>query len=63
MKPLLSEVLSWLEANRRRHYYCEDEYYNCPKLDDVFRECKCGADEKNAEIDALCEKIRKHLTT
>jgi len=45
---------------RRKHYTCEDSWYNCPKSEDgsandyAGTECDCGADEHNAKVDAIC---------
>jgi hypothetical protein len=44
---------------KRPHYGCEDTYYSCPKhpegcsRDGAGRDCDCGADKFNAEIDAI----------
>ena len=44
---------------RRKHYYCEDSWYSCPKAeggcanDAEGGECNCGADKHNAKVDAL----------
>lgn len=44
---------------KRTHTYCEDGWYSCPKAEDGCYndargpECDCGADEHNAEVDAL----------
>ena len=48
------------DALHRRHYYCEDTFYSCPfapegcsnDFEDKTK-CQCGADEHNAQIDAL----------
>ena len=43
---------------KRKHYYCEDGWYSCPKAEDgcydewAGTDCNCGADEFNAEIDS-----------
>ncbi len=42
---------------KRNHYECEDSWYSCPKseagcADEYQKECNCGADERNAKIDA-----------
>ncbi len=64
---LLGEVITWLEANKQSHNYCEDTWYSCPKHEEGCandgwgKDCNCGADDHNAEIDALCNKIRKHF--
>jgi hypothetical protein len=44
---------------RRKHYTCEDSWYNCPQSecgsanDNAGAECDCGADEHNAKVDAI----------
>jgi len=46
---------------KRSHYYCEDEWYSCPKAEDgCANECDCGADEHNAEVDALMALLRSN---
>lgn len=61
---VLLEIIDFLESDKRSHYYCEDTYYSCPMHEegctDEFKErkCNCGADEKNAEIDNLINKIK-----
>lgn len=48
----------------RKHYYCEDAWYSCPKHpdgcsdDSVGQDCNCGADEHNASVHALLEAAR-----
>jgi hypothetical protein len=50
-----------LQKAKQSHYYCEDTWYSCPlAVDGCANEfvpkdkCNCGAEELNAEIDALC---------
>lgn len=49
---------------RQGHYYCEDSWYSCPKAEDGCADdrrgpdCDCGADEHNAEVDALMAILR-----
>jgi hypothetical protein len=44
---------------KREHYYCDDSWYTCPMHpegtanDEKPKECDCGADKFNAEIDRL----------
>ena len=51
---------------KRDHYYCEDGWYSCPKAKDGCDndtrgpECDCGADEHNAEVDALMTELRSN---
>lgn len=51
---------------KRSHYYCEDSWYSCPKAEDGCAndsrgpECDCGADEHNAEVDALMALLRSN---
>lgn len=46
------------ELAKRKHYYCEDSWYSCPKDPEGCAnselpedECDCGADKHNAEVD------------
>ena len=46
------------ELALRGHYYCDDGFYSCPLADDYCGnaeviECKCGADEHNAEVEKV----------
>ena len=51
--------VEFLQSMKRKHYYCEDGWYSCPKaVDGCYNEwagtdCNCGADEFNAEIDSV----------
>ena len=48
---------------KRKHYTCEDSWYNCPRSEDASAndnagtECDCGADEHNAKVDAICAAL------
>ena len=49
---------------KRSHFWVdEDNWYSCPKAPDgclndaAGTECNCGADEHNAEVDKLVNKI------
>ena len=63
----IDKLRTWIDGNRRTHVQCEDCWYSCPKSEDgccneaMGDECSCGADETNAEIDALlgCETEEK----
>lgn len=63
----LKLALEALENNKRKHHYCEDTWYSCPKHEDgcandsVGDECNCGADEENAEIDKTIAAIKEAL--
>jgi len=52
---------------KRYHTYCEDDWYSCPKAEDGCAddrrgpECDCGADEHNAEVDALMALLRSNV--
>lgn len=51
------------ELAMRTHYTCEDTWYSCPKsedgcADDFKTGCTCGADENNAEVQAIINNIR-----
>jgi len=54
----IAELKALLREAKRRHYYCADPWYSCPKADGgcaneaLDDECDCGADEWNARIDA-----------
>lgn len=54
------------ELAKRNHTYCEDGWYSCPKAEDGCynegrgTECDCGADEHNAEVDALMVLLRSN---
>ena len=57
-----------LKLARKSHYYCEDSWYSCPLAEDgcandSYRkdECNCGADERNAEVDAIAATLRPLL--
>jgi hypothetical protein len=61
---LLVEIREFLEKSRQPHYYCEDSWYSCPKAEDgcandKITECNCGADEYNAKLDIILQKINK----
>ena len=53
--------VDWLLKSKRLHREYEDSWYSCPKSVDVDGysnagegdDCTCGADEWNAEIDAM----------
>jgi len=53
---------------KRGHTYCEDGWYSCPKAEDGCAdenrgpECDCGADEHNAEVDALMTLLRSNVS-
>ena len=48
-----------LRESRKSHRYCDDSWYSCPKAEGecgdetAGTECRCGADEWNARIDAI----------
>ncbi len=47
-----------LLESKRKHYYCGDSFYSCPKTLDEYgnvdpdTQCSCGADDWNAKVDA-----------
>ena len=50
--------VEWLKRSKREHHICEDCWYSCPLsaegcCDDYQVECNCGAEQWNAEVDAL----------
>ena len=61
VRPLAERLAS---LARMSHYVCEDRWYSCPKHEDGSAnedkapdECDCGADERNAEVDALAAEL------
>ena len=61
---LLSGLYRMAELAKRPHYYCEDGWYSCPLAeygcynDSIPKdECTCGADNHNAEVDALLSSL------
>ena len=61
VRPLVEKLAS---LARMSHYGCDDRWYSCPKHEDgtanEFKkpdECDCGADEHNAEVDALTARL------
>jgi len=66
---LKDEIISFLLNNKRKHNYCEDSWYSCPKAEDGCARdndgtCDCGADWYNAEVDKLITKIAEdHILT
>jgi hypothetical protein len=46
----------------REHYVCEDYFYSCPMAEeptwaDKPKECDCGAEQHNKEVEDLYIKI------
>ena len=62
-RPAAPLVLRLAELARRKHYYCEDGWYSCPKNPDgcandgMGPDCNCGADQINAEVDAILSEL------
>jgi len=59
-------VISELDKLHVSHYYCDDDgWYNCPAHpdgclnDEEGTECNCGADERNARLDAVITELKK----
>ena len=56
-----------LRASRRPHDICDDCWYSCPKSGDCCNdfvdkdECRCGADEDNASLDAHANAWEQQL--
>jgi hypothetical protein len=63
----LKMAIDTLQNAKRRHFYCEDTYYSCPKHEDGCADdrqpykCNCGADELNAEIDISINACKEAL--
>jgi len=59
LKNEVDKLTEALEKCKRKHYYCEDCWYSCPKADGGCcneadgDECNCGADKFNAWIDSV----------
>ena len=52
---MLNKITKLKDLALRRHYYCEDSWYSCPKAEDGCAqdndgECNCGTDNHNAEV-------------
>lgn len=66
---LLYTVLNYLKTTRRRHYECEDTWYNCNAHpteqggDQSYGEgeCSCGADKWNEKLDEQIKLIEDAL--
>jgi hypothetical protein len=65
----LKMAIDTLQKAKRKHFYCEDTYYSCPKHEDGCAddrqpdECNCGADKLNAEIDMSINACKEALDT
>jgi hypothetical protein len=63
----LKMAIDTLQNAKRKHFYCEDTYYSCPKHEDGCAddrqpdECNCGADKLNAEIDMSTNACKEAL--
>lgn len=50
---------------KRRHYYCDDNWYSCPKAEDGCSnsaegpDCNCGAIKHNAEVDVVMARLER----
>lgn len=68
MRIILQKLKGLKKLAYRTHFYCEDTWYSCPKheagcANDAYKkdECTCGADEHNAEVDALYTSLKDSL--
>jgi len=64
LRNAINSSLEWLESQTRRHHYCEDGYYSCPRSpldyqDVEGKECDCGADKFNAELAAIIAMLQQ----
>ena len=63
----MRQALEALIANRRKHYYCEDTWYSCPRHEEgcandaAGDKCNCGADQANIEIDKATIALQEAL--
>ena len=61
-----NKLISFLEAHRRSHHYCDDCWYSCPKSEEGCcneaegDECNCGADRYNKIVDDLIVECRSN---
>jgi hypothetical protein len=63
----IEELIAKLEDLKVSHDTCEDCWYSCPKskegsCDNRQKDCNCGADEHNAEVDSLIAWVRSNTT-
>ena len=62
-KARLALARALIVQSKRRHYYCEDSWYSCPKAEDGCAddrrgpECDCGADKWNTIVDSYTTKL------
>ena len=62
---ILKEIQTFLEGSRRKHDYCNDPWYSCPKAEEgctdkrLGNDCICGADDYNKRLDVILEKLSK----
>ena len=62
---MLSGIAELGDVAKRKHYYCDDSYYSCPKAEDGWsnelldqNECSCGADEHNQKVEEVLVRLR-----
>lgn len=64
---MLEQINRLKELALRKHYYCEDSWYSCPKAEDGCAneaegtECNCGAEYHNAEVLFVFDRIIREL--
>jgi len=60
----IEELITFLNECRSGHYYCEDNWYSCPKAEDGCADttkgtkCNCGADSLNKDLDEAIDFIK-----
>ena len=63
----LKMAIATLQNARRKHFYCEDTWYSCPKHEDGCAddrqgdECNCGADSVNFKIQKTINACKEAL--
>jgi hypothetical protein len=64
MTPNESQLVKRLiKLATKRHYWCEDSWYSCPKDADGCTneangtDCDCGADKINEEVDNITKEL------
>jgi len=61
--PLVELVSELRDLALRKHYYCGDGWYSCPKAEDGCAnedegdECNCGADAHNKKVTEIFKRI------
>lgn len=62
----IEELIAKLEGLKINHRIVEDCWFSCPKSEEGCcrpneKECNCGADKHNAEVDNLIAWVRSNI--